>query len=164
MIGKSQIVIAFILISTQVAALLYSPANRTAVWINGCVVDDWRDEYHENSQKKAYNWCGDSRDRMSALMLHMKKHAPSQTRVVTAAGFGSNVRAYYMPRRDEFLINAEIVGSDDSESHWYECRGERSVYKSTISVAYVNANFVKTKQTFHNVDAFALLCEISRDV
>lgn len=146
------------LISIQLIIFLFGPANASDVLFNACTIQDWTSECIP-SQKRALEWCNVDNDRLSALMLNMKKNHPKDMRVVPATCFGTNVQLLYLTIKDEFLINPVIV-ERSSESAWSECRGIQIQCPLELTVAYINANFVNTKRRFHNVDAFALNCEI----
>lgn len=151
------------LFSLQLSLALASPRSRVVDWINACRIDDWTTECSiaGAARKPALPWCNDgARDRMSALMHAIQKHHPPSMRVVPATCFGTNVQLYYLPKRDEFLINPRIAHRDH-ETRWYECRGARVALHTALRVRHLDSYFNEVESTFHNIDALALECELS---
>lgn len=158
---KREIGLFLALTCLHISLVFASPNSRVVDWINACRIDDWTSECVPTA-RKALPWCVDNatKDRISALMRTMQVHSPAKNRIVAATCFGTNVQLYYMPKRNEFLINPEIVKRDASETRWYECRGVRRPHHTSIAVKYLNSFFNENTATFHDMDAFAVECEL----
>lgn len=150
------------LLCAHIAIVMASPNSRVMDWINACRIDNWTTECTQPSSRRLLPWCADeqSKDRVSALMRAMQTHHPRTARVVPASCFGTNVQVYYLPQHEEFMINPRIAHENGVETRWYECKGNRDPYPTRITVTYLNAYFREHTQTFHNMDALALACEL----
>jgi hypothetical protein len=154
------VLILLSLLFSQLGLVFASPHSRVMDYINACKIDDWTTNCVPSAPgRKPLPWCPDQKDRISALMRSMQKHSPYSMRVVASTCFGSNVQLYYMPKRDEFMINPSIQ-STNKETRWYECRGIRRPFHTEIQIKYLNSYFVEQTSTFYNVDALALECEL----
>lgn len=154
----SDALLVFALILSQFGLVLASPHSRVMDYINACRIDDWTTECVLGAHRKPLPWCPDQKDRISALMRTMQKHSP-KTRFVPATCFGTNVQLYYMPKRDEFLINP-VIQSVGTETVGSECRGIMRPFHTEITVKYLNSYFNERVETFKTVDAFMIECEL----
>jgi peptide deformylase len=157
---RPDLYILLLIFCAQFGLVLASPHSQVMDYINACRIDDWTTECVQTAGKRALPWCTDQRDRASALMRTMQKHSPSTMRVVPATCFGTNVRVYYMPKRDEFLINPVILQTETSEVKWALCRGVDRYFHTAIRVKYLNSYFNEQTTTFTNVDALTIACEL----
>lgn len=156
-------IVFIVTLFVQLALWAASPNSRLVYYLNACRINDWTSECVPTKHAHtALPWCGEphSRDRVSALMRTMQGHHPAGMRVVPATCFGTNVQIYYMPRRDEFMINPVVIKRDNSETRWYECHGVRRPHHTSITVRYLNSYFNEHTAEFHNVDAMAVECEL----
>jgi hypothetical protein len=149
-----------LLFAVQFGLVVASPHSRVVDWINACRIDDWTSECVP-APRRALPWCVDplTRDRISALMRTMQTHHPAGARVVPATCFGTNVQLYYMPRRDEFLLNP-VVTRRGEDTKWYECKGVRRPHHTALTVRFLNSYFNEQVAEFVNMDALALECEL----
>lgn len=145
----------------QFGLVMASPNSRVVDWINACRIDDWTTECVPAS-RRSLPWCVDplTKDRVSALMRTMQKHHPSTMRVVPATCFGTNVQLYYMPKRDEFLLNPVITKRSEGDTKWYECKGVRRPHHTSVTIKFLNSYFNEQVVEFSNMDALALECEL----
>lgn len=151
----------FILVVQLIVAVV-SPRSRVLHWYNACRINEWTTECVLNT-RKALPWCGDagSRDRISALMRTMHAHYPPKGRFVPATCFGTNVQLYYMPKRNEYVINPVIVSRDTHETKGMECRGVWLPFHTAITVRYLDGYFREQTAAFELTDAMTIECELS---
>ena len=150
------------LVTFQFALTLISPESMWKVVLNNCRVEDWTTTYDPTRVKTAFPWCEssdrDKQDRISSLMLSMRRYSPKDVRLVSAVSFGSNVQVYYMPEIDEFMINPKIV-ENTGKRKWYQCGTLRPPLSTRLRVSYLNGGFEPTTKEFTNVNAQTIECE-----
>lgn len=159
---KEDAFLLLVLIVVQLGVVVLSPNSRVVDWINACWIDDWTTQCVP-TVRNALPWCVDnsSKDRMSALMRTMQKHKPAtDARIVPATCFGTNVQLYYLPKRDEFMINPVIIRRDESEIKWSKCRGLKIPHHIGITVRFLNSYFKEQTESFSNTDSFEIECEL----
>lgn len=144
-----------------------SPTSKVREWWNACHIRDWTTECVFPVKHVPLPWCKDTnRDRLITLILTMKE-AKTDTTLVPATCFGTNVQVYKLSRTwqpDLILINPRLESRDglSSETKSFTCRGVERPFHTSVRVKYLDEHVIEHTDVFYNKDAAWMECEFEQ--